>query len=382
MKLLFLSNLFPDRGEPYRGLDNATLLHHLADRWEIEVLAPRPVLPWQARVWHGRAEDVDFFPRYVPTLYVPKIGSRWNHRLMAAALRKRLRGLHRDGAFDVVLASWLFPDCCAVAELAGELDFPFVAIAQGSDAHQYLQQPIRRRIMLRNLPRAASIITRSADLARLLQGVGLNQARPIYNGIDLACFTPGEASAARRELQLPTEGKIILFIGNFYPIKNPLLLIAAHARLRSEPALAACRLVLVGGGPLLPEAQRLAAQLGTAEGIVFAGRQDSQGVARHLQAADLLCLPSQNEGVPNVILEAFASGRPVVASRVGGIPEVHSEGVFGRLVEPNDLTSLVDGLRTVLLAEPDPGRIRAHAEQFTWQKAADQYDEALRAAIR
>ena len=88
VKLLFVSNLFPDEGEPDRGLDNATLLHQLARRAEIRVLALRPTLPLAARVWTPRAVDRAFDPLIVPALYVPKAGSLFNHRLAARALRE------------------------------------------------------------------------------------------------------------------------------------------------------------------------------------------------------------------------------------------------------------------------------------------------------
>jgi glycosyltransferase involved in cell wall biosynthesis len=384
LKLLFLSNLFPDSAEPWRGLDNATLLHHLAQRWQIRVLAVRPVLPWRSRTWHQRAQDSVFQPCYIPVPYLPKIGSRWNHQLMARALRKPFRELRSRFAFDVVLGSWLFPDCCALAELAAAAAVPFVAIAQGSDAHQYLGIPVRRRIMLEKLPRASAIVTRSGELARQLATAGFSadQLHPIYNGIDFAQFTPAGQTEARRELKLPEQGRLILFVGNFYPIKNPLLLVEAHARLCAETMLGDCHLVMIGGGPLENEARNLADQLGLGDRVIFAGRKDAASVARHMQAADVLAVPSRNEGVPNVILEAFACSLPVVAAHVGGIPEVLTSDFLGRLVEPGNRDALTAGLRTVLASPPDRARIHDHARQFSWERTTAAYDEILRRTVR
>ena len=376
-KLLFISNLFPDSREPYRGLDNATVLHALADRWDIRALAIRPTLPFRGTARTPRGIDAPFAPRYIAAPYVPKIGSRVNHRLMARALRGPVRELRREFAFDVVLSSWIYPDSCAVARLAAELDFPFVAIAQGSDVHQYLRHPVRRRIIAEALPQAAAIITRSAELARLLADAGIPRGRlhPVYNGIDFTRFAPAERSG-------PPDAPRVLFVGNFYGIKNPLLLIEAHARLCAQPALAGCRLVMLGGGPLLEEARALADRLGFGAQVTLAGRQDAAAVARHMQAADVLALPSDNEGVPNVILEAFASGLPVVASRVGGIPEVHTGDFLGRLATPGDLAALTGALHAVLTAPPAPGPIREHALQFSWERAATAYHDLLLRACR
>lgn len=384
MKLLFVSNLFPDDAEPYRGLDNATLLHHLADRWEIRVLALRPTLSPFSRPWRPRARDEKFAPQYVATPYVPKVGSRWNHRLMAHTLRRRLEDLRRQFAFDVVLSSWIFPDCCAIAELAQEMDFPFVAIAQGSDVHQYLQMPARREIITRLLPHAAAIVTRSAALAHLLAEAGLprERLRPIYNGVDLELFCPGDRIAAREKLKLPPDAPLVLFVGNFYAIKNPLLPITALADLPSNLFKAPPILVMVGGGEMEARMRELAAQLSIADRVIFAGRTDAAGVAASMQAADVLCLPSSNEGVPNVILEAFACGLPVVASRVGGIPEVHPSDGFGRLVAPIEPAAFATALRDILLSPPDAQRIRDHALPFSWSQTTAAYHELLCQARR
>src|SRR5213075_2894096 len=99
-------------------------------------------------------------------------------------------------------------------------------------------------------------------------------------------------------------------------------------------------LVMIGDGPLAEKARQLAGRIGTRAQVVFAGRHDPASVARHMQAADVLALPSWNEGVPNVILEAFACGLPVVASRVGGIAEVLDQPALGTLVAAGNCDAL------------------------------------------
>ncbi len=379
-RLLFISNLFPDASEPYRGLDNATVLRHLTERWEIATLAVRPTLPFCGKPCRPRDEDAVLAPRYVPSLYVPKLGHKLNHRLMARALRPLVAQFH--GGFQAALVSWIYPDACAVALLAREMGFPFVAIAQGSDVHQYLRIPQRREIITSLMPAASGIITRSAELARLLGDAGIPRDRlhPIYNGINLALFHPTEHLAIRRELRLPLDSRIVLFVGNLVAIKNPTLLVQAVAKLREDPAFANVLLIFVGGGELEGEITFQVSRGGMDECVMFAGRLEAPMVAKFMQAADVLCLPSDNEGVPNVILEAFATGRPVIASNVGGISEVHNAPHLGRLVPPRDLDALVGALSGVLSELPDSARIRAHAEQFTWQRAADAYHRVLSVA--
>jgi len=370
--LLFISNLFPDTREPYRGLDNATILHWLEAEYETQVLALRPRLPFYSGPrLSARPEDEIFQPQYVDVPYIPRIGSRWNHRLMAGALREEIARLKPS----LVLSSWIYPDSCAVSKLAEEFGFPFVAIAQGSDVHQYLKIPVRRKIIVESLKRASAVITRSGELARLLgeAGVSKEKLHPVYNGIDFEVFKPGNQGEARRELGLPATGKIVLFVGNFYDIKNPLLLIEAFSRLSHLEELP--HLVMIGGGPLETEAQALAKANGTR--VIFAGRRKASEVARYMQAADLLCLPSKNEGVPNVILEAFACGLPVLASNVGGIPEVLNADYLGRLAAPNNVPELVFCLCQSLEQVPDRERIHQHGLEFSWERAAKGYLELL-----
>lgn len=373
MRLLFISNLFPDAAEPYRGLDNATVLHALVKTgWTVSTLALRPSLPFSRRRFEPRVEDAALSPRFVRVPYVPRIGSRVNHIFYARAIHGALAALR--GTFDVALTSWIYPDSCAIARVA---DFPFVSIAQGSDVHQYLRDTARRKIILSHMPRASSIITRSADLAKRLAEAGLDAARihPVYNGIDLGTFRPpfdGEREMLRGELGIAGAGPLLLFVGNFLPIKNPMVLLEGHQILRKM--VPSARLVLIGGGAMESEMRAHAGQ-----NVIFAGRKSAGDVARWMRAADCLVLPSANEGVPNVILEAFASGLPVVASRVGGIPEVLDER-YGRLIHP-DAKSLADAVADVLAAKPDPAVLAEHGRSFTWEKTARRYEELLRAAV-
>ncbi len=372
MRLLFISNLFPDAKEPYRGLDNATILHGLAaEKWSVRVLALRPSLPLFRRKWMPRAGDVKLSPRFVPVPYVPRFGSRVNHLLYARALRPELERLR--GEFDVALTSWIYPDSCAVARVA---DFPFVSIAQGSDVHQYLKDRVRRKVILSHMHKAAAIITRSGDLARRLAEVGLDATRihAVYNGINLDTFRPpepGEKEALRHEFGIPQGVPLMLFVGNFLPIKNPHIVIEGHRTLRTMVPQA--WLALIGGGPMGRELRSSIRQ-----NVKFVGRQESTEVARWMRTADCLVLPSENEGVPNVILEAFASGLPVVASNVGGIPEVLSKN-YGRLIEPN-ATALAEAVFEVLSEHIDPLALAARGRTFTWEKTVRRYAELLRAA--
>ncbi len=378
MKVVFLSNLFPDAANPNRGIYNARLVHHLARHCEVRVVSPRPTrgFPpfWRPEKFVCRAEDEKFTPIFPPVTHIPKIGNRWNHKLMANSLRDTLRELRAKFPFEAVLASWVYPDGCAVARLAKELHFPFVVIGQGSDVHQYLQIPVRRRIIAASLRHAAGVITRSAELGRLLcaAGVAETSLRTIYNGVEADVFRPGDSAAARQQLGLDAAQKILLYVGNLLPIKNPLLLVDAFAELnRRQPQH--FRLVLLGDGLLREEILQRADALGLRDRIFLGGRKTPTEVARFMQAADVLCVPSDNEGVPNVIYEAFSCGLRVVATRVGGIPEILTGDSLGRMVERRDAKALAAAISETCAQPTATDKILQHARQFNWEHTAAEH---------
>jgi teichuronic acid biosynthesis glycosyltransferase TuaC len=377
-RLLFFSNLFPTVTEPYRGLDNATLLHALSAQFDIRVLSPRASLPWKKAHYSPRAEDATFSPRWQYAAYLPMFGGS-NDILMAKSGRVVFDQVLEEAKPDVVLSSWIFPDSCAAIQMLSGRK-PLIAIAQGTDIHMYLKMLGRRQTILKYLPWASAVITRSGELSRLLADAHFptEKLHTIYNGVSHELFQPRDQAAARASLNLPglpANARVVLFVGNFYLIKNPLLLIRALAKLD------AVHLIMAGGGQMEEDMHSLAIELRVAERVHFVGRQDAEGVARLMNAADLLAITSHNEGVPNVLLEAFASGLPVASSRVGGIPEVLNAPFLGRLFAPNDLDALATALAELLNAPRDTVAIRAHSMRFTWEAAAGAYAGLLNAAI-
>ena len=369
-RLLFISNLFPDASEPYRGLDNVTILHLLRDHFDIHVIALRPNL----KAWIGKAptlkpreQDTPLNPLFLPVRYVPKLGSVFNHKLVLAALRKVLPVLKKEKPWDLVLASWLFPDGWATIHAVTE---PCVLIAQGSDVHRYLNSAPRKQAILEAVKRSAGVITRSRSLSTLLAKAGAEprQLHPIHNGTDVSLFHPGEPSV--------DSTKTVLFVGNLLPVKNPDLLLRAFAKL-SAPA----RLVIAGKGPLRPQLEAQVATLGIANRVEFLGPQLAPQIAEQMRRADVLCMSSLNEGLPNVVIEAMASGLPVVATDVGGIHEVIDAPWKGTLVPSGDEAALTRALNVALAQPLDRQRIASYGQTLSWQSTAEAYRAILQGAI-
>ncbi|MGJ8642161.1 MAG: glycosyltransferase [Luteolibacter sp.] len=388
-KLLFVSNLFPDSEQPIRGLDNATLLHSMRDEWEVRVLSPRPVLsPWQRVELQARVEDQALSPQYVSCPYIPKVGSRANDKLMARALRPAFDKLVSEFKPEAVLCSWLYPDGCAVARLAMRHHLPLILITQGSDTHGYLKIPVRRKKIISAIRESSAVICRSGNLADRLQGAGADQdkLKVIYNGVDTEIFQHRNRDSVRRELQLAAEQPILLFVGNYLPVKNPLFLIQAHAELnrrRSNIGSPPTKLILVGDGPMRPAMESAIAGTDCAGSFDLRSRETPDSVARLMNASDLLCLSSHNEGFPNVILEAMACNLKVVSTDVGGIAELVNHPGRGLLVPTADLSGYVDALETALKGTNGSQTVEEVAgdTDWSWKGAARRYGNVIESAI-
>ena len=204
------------------------------------------------------------------------------------------------------------------------------------------------------LGRAARIIAVSSAVAESAVAVvpqTKSRLRVIRNGVDLSRFSrrrnPQRRIATRAALRLPDDAPVLICVARLAPEKNLGTLLEAMARLTGPfPHL---RLLLVGEGPWRPTLEHQARMLGITSRVCFTGvRTDIPDL---LETSDLFCLPSRTEGLGIAAIEAMASGLPVVASRIGGLPEVVEDCVTGLLVVPGDTAALAQAI-AALLADP------------------------------
>jgi N-acetyl-alpha-D-glucosaminyl L-malate synthase BshA len=169
--------------------------------------------------------------------------------------------------------------------------------------------------------------------------------RVIPNFIDCAVNKRRDVTPLRAQLA-PAGEKVLIHVSNFRPVKRVSSVVDVFARVRRQtPA----RLILVGDGPDVPEASRLARSLGVSDDVQLVGEQDS--VVPLLSAADVFLLPSAQESFGLAALEAMACEVPVVASRVGGLPELVADGVSGFLHAPDDLEGMAASTLRLLADE-------------------------------
>jgi glycosyltransferase involved in cell wall biosynthesis len=383
VNVLFVSNLFPNCHEPSRGIFNFHQIRHLARLCEVRVIAPLAWFPIPGRFTPpgkvpAQEEIAGLSVRHPKSFYLPKIGRPLNPWLYGRSLRKPLAEIRREFPFDVIFVNWAYPDACGVAQIA---DRPFVVSISGSDANWYLTMRIRRRQILRMLDQAQAITVRSQALKDLLLAhhVPAEKVHVLYNGVDTHWFTPIPKADARRQFNVPPQSPVLLYVGRLSPEKGVADLLHALAILRQQHHVPA-RLLVLGDGAQREALWQLAIELDLQNHVHWAGWKKPHEVAPYLSAADLLCLPSHMEGVPNAALEAFACGLPVVATKVGGTPEVVTDDT-GVLTEPHNPQAFATALSFALQARWNPQLIQQHAAKFDWNVNAQRLHQILESAV-
>ncbi len=386
LRVLTLTTLYPNARAPRHGIFVETRLRELQRRMPVQLRVIAPV-PWFPSSWKGFGKYAEYaavpheedrhaiavqHPRYA---MVPKIGMRWQPAAVAQSAWRALR--ERPGEFDVIDAHYLYPDGVAAMLLAARLGKPFVATARGSDVNLIATLPGPRAAILRMARAAAKVITVSEALRRALIALGVNPSHieTLRNGVDTERFSPLPQQEARRELGLP-EGPLAVSVGNLAEEKGHDLVLDAAARI---PGL---RTVVVGEGPQRVALEARARTLGIADRTTFLDNMPQDRLRWVYSAADVLALGSRREGWPNVLLEAMACGTPVVATNVGGVPEIVADPAAGIVVASRDPEAFAGALTRVLEpARPESrSAVRDLACGFSWEPVVHRYYETLGAA--
>jgi glycosyltransferase involved in cell wall biosynthesis len=208
--------------------------------------------------------------------------------------------------------------------------------------------PSRRAAVSATLRSTDHLFAVGSEVARRAMGLGADASRVsvFIQGVNGDHFGPGNRLEARRQLGIPATGPLLLWVGNMVEVKAAeRVILAARGLSDTFPDL---RVAMVGRGPREAALKTLAADSGTlADRIIFPGPIASEALPAWYHAANVMVLPSRSEGVPNVLLEAMATGLPFVASHVGGIPDLLPFGT-SRTVAEGDADALALAVRNVL----------------------------------
>ena len=269
-------------------------------------------------------------------------------KLLYARLLRQIRKLHSVRPIDVIHAHVALPCGHAAALLSRRLNIPFVVTVHGLDVFNTcslggIPAVWRRKVSVDVYRAARTVICISGKVQEILKAGTPACSAIVYNGANPILFSPNPD-------EMEPFHPEILVVGNLLPSKGHELVLRALGRLKLSFPQLRCR--IIGEGPERGRFEALARDLGIAQRVQFVGRQRRSEVAEAMRRCSVFALPSWNEGLGCVYLEAMSSGKPVVACRGQGIEELIEHGKNGWLIPVDGLEELVQGL-SVLLGSPE-----------------------------
>ena len=361
LRIAVVTAHFPSSAQPTHGRPAFQTMRVLSATCDVQVFYPHAVYPSllkpRSRIYSGIDASYSLpgvKAGYYDYLALPMVSRPFNGHLAARVLLPHVRSF----APDLIFSYFLYPDGYAAFKIGQALKVPVVAMGVGSDVHNIKDwfSAMHTRTLLR---KADFLLAISDDLRMRIVAMGAppEKTRAVVSGCDLSVFHPMDQCDARQKLRLDPAAEAVVYIGRMDIRKGLRELIEAAASL--HPERSNLQVYLIGEGsdrPIIEEA----IQANSATGYIHALPECTfDEVALWMAAADLVTLPSYMEGCPNVVLEALACGRPVVATNVGGIPEIMSDA-DGCLVPARDPVALAQALKSVLDRTWDPAAISAN----------------------
>ncbi|MEO8004049.1 MAG: glycosyltransferase family 4 protein [Betaproteobacteria bacterium] len=372
MKILTFSTLYPNAIRPGHGIFVEARLRHLLASGKVEskVVAPVPWFPSAnprfgdyaafakvPREEHRHGIDVAH-PRYA---ILPKVGMSLAPFLLAAGARSAISAIIKNGYdFDLIDAHYFYPDGIAAVLLGKHFGKPVVITARGSDVNLISGYRIPRRMIQWAARNAAGMVTVAGALRDKLLALGAPGERieVLRNGVDLQFFCESDRDSSRNRLGF--KRTTLLSVGHLIPLKGHDIAIRA---LKLLPDL---DLVIAGDGPERNALASLAQELALGDRVSFAGSLPQMELRHYYAAADALVLASSREGMANVLLESMACGTPVIATAVGGSPEVVAAPAAGLLMKARTPEALASAVRKLLTSPPARAATRRYVEGFGW----------------
>jgi teichuronic acid biosynthesis glycosyltransferase TuaC len=388
VKVLVLSSTFPSVEEPTRGVFIFERIRRLAAHCDVIVVAPVPWVPLNRWFRGGRARVprverqgglTVYHPRFVS---LPRYGKFLDGALYAVSLLPFIARVRRVFPFDLIDAHFEFPDGVGAVLLGRWWRRPVLVTLRGKIVRLAGYRTHRPQLawMLR---RATRVLAVSDYLRRQAAGLGLppERVRVIRNGVDTSVFAPMDREAARVRCGLPA-GRVLLTVAALYAHKGQHTVIdALPALVHRHPGLL---YVMIGSGrpgeSYARDLERQAARLGVAQSVRFVGPRPHRELAPWFASADLFVLPTRSEGWPNVLLEALACGVPVVATRVGGVPEIVRHGTDGLLVPYGDGPAFEAAVLDALTRDWDRDQLVGYARSLGWSEVVREVLDEMSAA--
>jgi glycosyltransferase involved in cell wall biosynthesis len=396
MKVLEACQEFPNRYYPQLGTFIKQSIDSIANQGvDVTVISPKPfVLPFSGFPYHNfsklprieQTEKYDLhYPRYiyaVPKKYFyPLTGISYSRFVYEYAIK------NIKPEPDMIHAHFSYPDGYGMMRLAKKWRVPLVISALGTIERKVAYEgSYTSRQIIEAMNFADKVLSVSEDLKLHIVNLGINEEKVhvVPNGVDTGKFKPAGKVHARNLLNLPQDKNIVLFVGALRKIKGVDYLIEAAKNFVNTNT----DLFMVGRDDgLKKNLEKRAQELKIADFIRFTGPVNHEEIPLWISASDILVLPSLSEGRPNVVLEALACEVPVVATDVGGIPELMVDGETGYLVpakNPAELSRKINKLLEDKNQRENMGKLGRKSiiqRGLTWEahakKTVDIYSELL-----
>jgi glycosyltransferase involved in cell wall biosynthesis len=380
MNVLIFTSLYPNNIWPHHGVfvkERMTKFAQL-EGCKAKVVAPVPYFPplkisrraqFSQIVQQESIEGLEVYhPRY---FMIPKVGMVLQGFLMFLFALPCVQKIQSDFHFDLIDAHYVYPDGFAAVLLGSFFKKPVVVSARGSDINLFARFPLIRRFLQYTLTKADRVIAVCKALKDAMVQLDIpgEKITIIPNGVDTRKFFPYPKEQARYTLGLPHDKRIILSVGGLIPRKGFDLLIKALKMLSSQLRQDDLYLVIVGEGESRPVLEQLITELDLDAQVRLVGSVSHQELYLWYSAADLFCLASSREGWPNVVLEALASGIPVVATDVWGVPEIIGSESLGVLTK-RSVWDIAESIASALHKPWRSDTLVAYARAHTWDQVA------------
>ena len=383
LRILSLALVYPNSSEPGLGLFVRARLQQMAESALLNVIAPVPLVdylhpsrkirPRSAVPFYQQDERVGV---YHPRWFYPPLGTPLNVLCMFARVLGLLARIKRDFPFQVIDSHFGYPEGVVAAMLAAATRCPFTVTLRGNEI-KFAQYRFRRPLIRWALQRADRVITVSEELRRFAIALGADptKVKTIPNGIDPQLFGPRDRVACRLKYGMSEGSAAIVCVGELVERKGHHLVVRALKQIVDREIDAHVWIAGTAGrdGPGYEHVIRdTAAQLGMETRVHFLGFVPRAELSNLLSAGDLFCLPSTMEGWPNVVHEASACGVPVVATAVGGVPEMLPSNRYGFVIPVGNQEALEDALITALRRNWDRNAISAWGRSRCWKAVAEE----------
>jgi glycosyltransferase involved in cell wall biosynthesis len=363
----------------------------MAKKAIITVIAPVPWVPsWLSNIFPRYAkfsgiaekETDDSLEVYHPRfLTFPKVFKSLDGLIMAASVclflhRKRI---HWD--FDLIDAHWLYPDGTAALLLGKTFKTPTTVTVRGDDIRTFSRYFFRRMQLRYTLKKSDWVWVVCEDLKKWISRIapGISHVEITLNGVDTKKFHPLDRQECRRGLGLSENCTVLISVGRIEPAKGQALLLDALSILQAGGGNYLLALV----GPV--DDERYSTEMrervrrdGLMDRVIWAGPIGHETLVEWLCSADLFLMASENEGCPNSLMEAMACQLPVVATAVGGIPEVIRAGAGCVFVERKG-EGFARGIEEMTQRKEDREKMAGmlHGDLRSWDKVATQIMDRL-----